>query len=74
MINTWWFNIIIYLILYVLFTQSYKLATKSCKHDGALTVLLQFLGGLTVLLFIPLFKIQFPTNIKTYIDIYHKNE
>ena len=67
MINTWWFNIIIYLILYVLFTQSYKLATKSSKHDGALTVLLQFLGGLTVLLFIPLFKIQFPTNIKTYI-------
>lgn len=67
MINTWWFNIIIYLILYVVFTQSYKLATKSSKHDGALTVLLQFLGGLTVLLFIPLFKIQFPTNIKTYI-------
>ena len=67
MINTWWFNIIIYLILYVVFTQSYKLATKSSKHDGALTVLLQFLGGLTVLLFIPSFKIQFPTNIKTYI-------
>ena len=67
MINTWWFNIIIYLILYVVFTQSYKLATKSSKHDGALTVLLQFLGGIIVLLFIPLFKMQFPTNIKTYI-------
>ena len=67
MINTWWFNIIIYLILYVVFTQSYKIATKSSKNDGALTVLLQHLGGLITLLFIPLFKIQFPTDIRPYI-------
>lgn len=46
MINTWWFNLILYLILYVVFTQAYKVATKSSKNDGALTVLLQFLGGI----------------------------
>ena len=67
MLNTWWFNLIIYLVFYIVFTQSYKVATKSSKNDGALTTLLQFLGGLIVLLFVPLFKIQFPGDIRTYI-------
>ena len=67
MINTWWFNLILYLILYVVFTQAYKVATKSSKNDGALTVLLQFLGGISVLLFVPFFKIQFPSNYITWI-------
>ena len=67
MLNTWWFYLIIYLFLFIIFTQSYKLATKSSKNDGALTVLLQFLSGLIVLLFIPLFKFQFPTSYQTYL-------
>ena len=67
MLETWWFYLIVYLVLYVLFTQAYKVSTKSSKDDGALTVLLQFLGGLIVLLFIPLFKFQFPTDYRTYI-------
>lgn len=67
MINTWYFNIIVYLILYIIFTQFYKIATKSSKDDGALTVLLQFLGGIIVLLFIPLFKFNIPTNVSTYV-------
>lgn len=67
MINTWYFNIIVYLILYIIFTQFYKIATKSSKDDGALTVLLQFFGGIIVLLFIPLFKFNIPTNISTYV-------
>lgn len=67
MINTWWFYLTIYLILYVIFTQAYKVATQSSKNDGALTILLQFLGGLIVLLFIPFFKFQFPTDYKTYL-------
>lgn len=67
MINTWWFNIVLYLILYIVFTQSYKIATRSSKNDGALTVLLQFISGLIVLIFIPLFKIQFPNNYITWI-------
>lgn len=67
MIDTWWFNIIVYLALYVVFTQFYKIATKSSKKDGALTVLLQFLSGVVVLLLMPFFKFEFPTDIKTYL-------
>ena len=67
MINTWWFNIIAYLFLYTIFTQSYKMAANSSKKDGALTILLQFLGGVIVLLFMPLFKFKFPTEIHTYL-------
>lgn len=67
MINTWWFNIIAYLILYIVFTQFYKMATKSSKNDGALTILLQFLSGIIVLIFMPFFKFQFPNNFNTYI-------
>lgn len=67
MINTWYFNVIIYLILDVLFTQFYKIATKSSKNDGSLTVLMELLGGFIVLLFIPFFPIQFPKNLNTYI-------
>ena len=67
MINTWWFNIILYLVLFVIFTQSYKVATKSSKNDGALTILLQLLGGLIILLFVPLFKLQFPSDYRTYL-------
>lgn len=67
MINTWWFNITIYLALYVLFTQFYKMATQKSKDDGALTILLQFLSGAIVLLLVPFFEIKFPQNVNTYI-------
>lgn len=67
MINTWWFNVILYLILSTIFTQSFKIATQKSKNDGALIILLEFLASMIVLLFIPFFKIQFPTNVKTYI-------
>ncbi len=67
MINTWWFNIILYLILYIVFTQFYKISTKESKNDGALTILLQFLSGLFVLILMPFFKMQFPTSVNTYI-------
>lgn len=65
-LNTWQFNLILYLILYVVFTQAYKVVTKKNKNDGALTILLQFLGGIFVLLFIPFFEIKFPTDIKVW--------
>lgn len=67
MLNTWWFNIITYLLLSVMYSQFFKLATKNSKNDGALTILLQFLSGFVILLFIPFFSIQFPNNLKTYI-------
>lgn len=67
MINTWWFNIIIYLVLYVIFTQFYKKTTIKSENDGALTILLQVLGGLSILILMPFFEIRFPEKIETYI-------
>lgn len=67
MINTWWFSILLYWVFTILFTQFYKISTQSSKNDGSLTVLLQLLGGIIVLIFIPFFGIQFPNKIETYI-------
>ncbi len=58
---------IIYFILYVVFTQFYKVSTRSSKNDGALTILLQLLGGIIVLILTPFFDFIFPTDIKVYI-------
>lgn len=59
--------IIIYLILGVIFDQGYKIATKSLTNSGALTVLIEFIGAISVLCAIPFFEIKFPTDIKVYI-------
>lgn len=67
MLNTWWFNLLVHITLSVMYSQLYKIITRKSKNDGALTVLLQFLGGLFVLILIPFFKFQFPTQIKVYI-------
>lgn len=45
----------------------YKIATKTLKKAGALTVLLQMTAGLTALLLCPFFEFKFPTDIKVYI-------
>ena len=67
MVDTWWFNLVVYLMLFTVYTQFYKKATKKSKNDGALTIILQFLGGAIVLLLVPLFKFQFPSDVRTYI-------
>lgn len=63
----WIIYIILYLILGVIFDQGYKVATKSLKNAGALTILLEFIGTVAVLLAIPFFEIKFPTDPKVYI-------
>jgi drug/metabolite transporter (DMT)-like permease len=65
-INTWQFNLFMGLSLMVMFAQFYKLAVKNAKVDGAVTIILQLIGGLSVLIWIPFFKIVFPTDLKTY--------
>lgn len=67
MIGTWWLFLIAYLIFYTSFTQFYKLATKRSHNDGALTVLLQCLGGIIALFFVPFFSIEFPQKLSTYL-------
>jgi drug/metabolite transporter (DMT)-like permease len=65
--NTWQFNLLISLICAVLFSQFYKLSVKNAIKDGAVTIILQLIAGLSVLIWIPFFKLQFPTNISTYL-------
>jgi len=65
--NTWQFNLFFTLIFVVLFYQFYKLAVKKVKKDGAATIILQFIGGLSALIWAPLFKFTFPSDFKTYL-------
>lgn len=67
MINIWLIYVILYIILAVIFTQSYKIVTKTSKSDGTLTVLLQILAGLTALIISVLFKFTFPSDWKVYV-------
>lgn len=66
-LNNWLLYVILYLILATIFTQFYKVATKTMQKTGALTVLLQLLAGTVALLLCPLFEIKFPTNASVYI-------
>jgi len=65
--NIWWIYVIMYLILYVTYTQYYKITTKKCKNTSALTVLLRFSSGIIILLAIPFFKFKLPTDMISYI-------
>ncbi len=65
--NNWITFVILYLILAVIFDQTYKIATKKMIKAGALTVLLELLASVLVLILFPFFEIKFPTDIKIYI-------
>ncbi len=59
--------VILYLVFATIFTQFYKVATKTMQKTGALTVLLQLLAGTVALLLFPFFEIKFPSNVSVYI-------
>jgi len=65
--NNWLLYVTVYLILATAFTQFYKIATKTLKKPGALTVLLQVISGLIVLLLIPFYEIKFSADPYVYI-------
>lgn len=67
MLNTWYFNVIIHLIIYCIFTQTFRLLAKNTKNEGALTILLQLFGGLSILFFVPFFPWKISNNINIYI-------
>lgn len=66
-INNWVIYVISYLVLATLFTQFYKITTKTLTKPGALTILLQTIAALTVLLLCSFFEFKFPSDIKVYI-------
>ena len=59
--------VILYLILAVIFDQSYRIVAKSLTKSGPLTVILELIGACSILLLSPFFKITFPTDIRVYI-------
>jgi drug/metabolite transporter (DMT)-like permease len=69
-INTWQFNIISALIGIVIFFQAYKLAVKDAQKDGAATILLQLIGGLSIFCLFPFLPIKFPSDIKVYLFLF----
>lgn len=66
-INTWQFNLVAYLVLIVIFFQCYKKAVKSTSNDGAATVLIQCIGGVSIVLITPLFPFTFATEPSIYL-------
>lgn len=62
----WIIFVILYIILAVVFTQSYKVVTKSSKNGGSLTVLLQLLAGTCALVLSPFFGFTFPADWRVY--------
>lgn len=62
----WLFYVIIYIVFMVVFTQSYKVATKTSKNVGALTVLVELLAGISILVATPFFEIKFSSDWKVY--------
>ena len=65
----WFIWLIIYLILGVIFDQSYKITTKKMTNSGALTVLLEFIACISIIVFIPFFEMKFPSDIRVYVSL-----
>lgn len=61
LLNSWQFNLAMYYVFNVIFFQFYKLSVKTVEKDGAATIILQAIGGLSQLLLIPLFLWKAPT-------------
>lgn len=50
-----------YYIFYVIFFQFYKLSVKNIKSDGAATIILQVIAGLSILFLVPFFAWRLPS-------------
>lgn len=65
--ENWLIYVGLYLILATVFTQFFKIATKTLKRAGALTILLQLIAGLSALVLCPFFEFKLPTDVMVYI-------
>lgn len=63
----WFLYVCLYIVFAVTYNQFYKVALKTSKGDGALTVLIQSIGGITALLSSKFFEYKFPTDWKVYL-------
>ena len=64
---SWIVYIILYLIIYVIYNQTYKIATKKMINPSTLTACIELIGSIVAIIFLPFFKIKFPSDYKVYI-------
>ena len=69
LLNKWETWTIIYLVSAVIFAHSFKKANRNMKNAGSLTILLELFTSMFALLFIPLFKIKFPSDPIIYLTL-----
>lgn len=67
LIDSWEFNLILYLISNVVFLQSYKAAVRNASDESAAAVSLQLIAGGVALLIAPIMSFQWPTSISAYV-------
>ncbi len=60
MFHTWQVNLVLFYVTVVIFFQFYKLSVKKVENDGAATILLQTIAGLSILALSPLFSFHWP--------------
>ncbi len=65
--NSWVTFVILYLLFEVLHNQNFKKATKKAKNSGALTVLLELIGGISILALSPVMGFTLPADYKIWI-------
>lgn len=63
----WLLYVGLYVVFAIGYNQFYKVVLKTTKGDGALTALIQIVGGLTALFFSIFFEYKFPTAWKIYL-------
>lgn len=63
----WILYVCLYIIFAVAYNQFYKIALKTSKGDGTLTVLVQLIGGISALLCSIFFEYKFPTDWRVYL-------
>ncbi|MFZ2188737.1 MAG: EamA family transporter [Candidatus Moraniibacteriota bacterium] len=65
--DSWQFNLAMSLVFSVLLIQFYKLAVKETQCEGASTIILQLVAGISVLFFVPFFSFRFPNDLWIYL-------
>lgn len=65
-VNTWQFNVIAFLFVVTVYTQYYKIIVNNVKREAISLVILQLIGGISILALVPFFEVKFSTDIKTY--------
>lgn len=67
MLESAYFFLFFYLVITVVFNESYKIVAQRMKSAGALTILVELIAGFFSLFWIPFFEIKFPTDCKVYL-------